>query len=98
MTEIIASTTSTSIPTVTGVNPSTGSHLGGTAISVYGSGFTGGSAAVKINNVACTSVNVNSDSEIVCITPANTAGTYDTVVSTTNGTSVTNNFDKFTTT
>jgi len=87
MTEIIAAVTSTVAPAVTQVAPGTGSHLGSTPISVYGSGFTGGSAAVKINNIACTAVNVNSDGEIVCLTGATTAGTYAVIVTTTNGSS-----------
>ncbi len=66
-------------PTVTGVNPSSGSTAGGTSITITGTGFAAG-ATVNVGGVACTNVNVVSATSITCTTPAGSAGTASVVV------------------
>lgn len=77
------------VPTLTDVSPAAGTPLGGTEITLTGTGFTANGASgttVTIDGNACTSISVNSDTEIVCDTPAGTAGsTFDVVVSNSNG-------------
>ena len=70
---------------VTSVTPSSGSSLGGTAVTIKGAGFLPG-ATVTIGNVA-SSVNVVSETEITAQTTATAAGSYEVVVTDTNGTS-----------
>ena len=70
---------------VTSVTPTSGSTLGGTAVTINGSGFLAG-ATVTIGNAA-TSVNVVSETEITASTPATAAGSYEVVVTDANGTS-----------
>lgn len=60
-------------PTVSGVSPSAGSWKGGDTVTVSGSGFVTG-ASVTINGQACTSVSVDSDTNITCDTPALASG------------------------
>lgn len=74
-----------SAPTVTGVDPSSGSTAGGTAITITGTNFTG-ATGVTIGGVAATSLSVVSSTSITCVTPAGTAGAKDIAVTTTAGT------------
>ncbi len=71
-------------PTVTSVNPSSGTTVGGTPITISGSGFTN-ATGVTIGGVAAINVNVLDDSTITAITPAGSAGTAGVVVTTLNG-------------
>jgi RHS repeat-associated protein len=69
----------TSLP-VASVSPSHGSHLGGTSITIIGTGFVSG-ATVTIGGVAATNVNVlSSGQEITAATPALSAATLQDVV------------------
>jgi len=76
-------------PTLTGVAPGAGTSLGGTALTLTGTGFTANNAGantVTVDGVACTSVNAASDTEITCTSPAGTAGaTVNVTVSNANG-------------
>lgn len=86
-------------PGIGQVTPSSGTTVGGTPISVIGVGLNNGAATVKINGNNCTSVVVVNDNKITCNTPASTGlatGTFDTVVTNTNGTSDSFAPDKFT--
>ena len=75
----------TSVPTVTGVAPPTGSTAGGTTVTVTGTGFTG-AAKVTFGAVAAASYVVVSDTQITAVSPAQAAGTRDIVVTTAGGT------------
>ena len=75
------------MPTVTGITPATGSQMGGTAVTIDGTGFQNnspGTNVVTIGGVPCTSVVVNTDIELTCVTPAG-AGVDDVVVTNNNG-------------
>src|SRR5271154_364723 len=72
-------------PTVTKVTPVEGPTGGGTAVAITGSGFLGG-AEVTIGEQA-TSVDVLSSNEITAVTTKTLPGSYEVVVSDSNGTS-----------
>jgi hypothetical protein len=76
-------------PTVTAVNPNTGSTAGGTAITITGTDLTGASA-ITVGGTACTNVIVASATSATCTTPAGTAGTASVLVTTSGGTNVGN--------
>jgi len=81
-------------PTVTGISPTSGSTVGGTTVTVTGTGFyDGGSSsavrAVNFGNTADTSINVTSDTSLTVVSPAEAAGTVDVTVTTPGGTSAT---------
>ncbi len=60
-------------PMVTGVSPALGPSVGGTTITISGSGFASG-ASVTVGGVAATSVTFQSTSSITAVTPAGTPG------------------------
>ncbi len=72
-------------PQVTSVTPTSGSTLGGTAVTIKGSGFLAGTT-VKIGNAA-TAVHVASETEITATTATTAAGSDEVVVTDANGTS-----------
>ena len=84
-----------SAPTVTGVNPNSGSSAGGLLVTVTGSGFVG-ATSVKFGTTAATSFTVNSDTQLTVLTPANVPGTVDVTVASSLGTSTTGTSDHFT--
>ena len=59
--------------TITSVTPLQGSILGGTQITINGTNL-GGTVAVEIGGVACTSLQVLSTTLVKAVTPAGTAG------------------------
>jgi hypothetical protein len=65
---------STSAPTVSAINPTSGSTAGGTTVTISGSNFVAG-ATVTIGGTAATGVTVISATTITCITSAHAAGT-----------------------
>jgi hypothetical protein len=73
------------LPMVTSVTPSSGSTVGGTPVTITGSGFVAG-ATVTIGSAA-SEVVVNSETEITATTAATAAGLFEVVVSDANGTS-----------
>lgn len=89
------------MPTVTDVAPDTGAAAGGTAVTITGTGFQsgfqqessqgpligGGATGVTFDGVAATNVQVVSDTQITCVTPAGAAGAADVVVTTDAGAS-----------
>jgi formylglycine-generating enzyme required for sulfatase activity len=82
----------TPAPTVSSVSPTSGSTLGGTAITITGANLTGASS-VTVGGVAATSVVVFSPTSITAVTPAGTAGAKTVAVTTAGGTaSLTNGF------
>ncbi len=69
------------VPVLTAPSPTSGSALGGTALTITGSGFANGNAtSVTLANVACTSFTVVDDTTITCTTPAATVGSRSLVV------------------
>jgi hypothetical protein len=66
-------------PAVTGVSPNGGWTTGGTAVQLYGSGFTTASE-VTFGGIAATGLIVNSDTLLICTAPAHAAGTVDVTV------------------
>ncbi|XP_054766411.2 fibrocystin-L-like [Lytechinus pictus] len=61
------------------VSPSEGSTQGGQLVNISGNGFVNGATEVTIDGSSCDIQSI-SLSEIHCISPANSAGTYDLVV------------------
>lgn len=85
------------VPTVTGLNPTSGVLTGGGTITVTGSGFATGATTVKFDTTDATSVNVTSNTSLTATIPAGTAGQKDlTVVTTGGGTSATSANSKYT--
>jgi len=69
-------------PTVLSVGPVAGPAIGGTSLTVTGTGFLSG-ASVSVGGVACTSVTVVLSTSITCTTGAGSAGAQDVVVTNT---------------
>ncbi len=74
-----------SAPTVTGVAPNSGSTLGGTAVTITGTFFTG-TTSVTFGGTAATGVTVVNDTTITATTPAHAAGLVNVRVTTPRGT------------
>ncbi|MBK9087653.1 MAG: IPT/TIG domain-containing protein [Holophagales bacterium] len=72
-------------PTVSDINPSSGTTAGGTTVTITGTNFTG-ATAVTFGVTAATSYTVNSATQITATTPAHAAGTVDVAVTTPAGT------------
>ncbi len=66
-------------PNVTAVSPSQGASQGGTLITLTGNDFVAG-LTVSVGANACASVNVDSSSQIRCLTQSTSAGTFDITV------------------
>ena len=66
-------------PTVTSISPNSGSTGGGTSVTITGANFQTG-ATVRIGGVLASSVNVVNSTSITAVTPANSAGAKDVVV------------------
>ncbi len=85
--------TLSTMPTVNGTSPSSGPLSGGTLVTILGSGFTGATGVdFGSNNASFTIIN---DTTITAVAPAGSAGLVNVTVTTSTGTSVTNNFDGF---
>ena len=69
-------------PTVTSISPTSGSTVGGTAVSITGTGFLAG-ATVKLGGTAATDVTVVNSTTITATTPAHAAGAVNVVVTNT---------------
>ncbi|MHC5018507.1 MAG: IPT/TIG domain-containing protein [Planctomycetota bacterium] len=70
-------------PTVTSVTPNTGSVLGGTTVTIDGSGFISTATSkpsVTFAGAAATGVTVVHAGRLVCVTPSGTAGQVNVVV------------------
>ena len=85
-----------SIPTVSGISPSSGPATGGTIVTITGSGFTG-VPEVDFGGVKATSYTVNSDTQITATAPPETGSVVTVTVFTPHwGTSATSATDMFT--
>ena len=70
-------------PTVTAISPVSGSTSGGTAITVYGTGFLSG--ATLTLGTAATNVNIINSTSLTATTAAHTAGVTNVTVTNTDG-------------
>ena len=94
-------TTTAAIPTVSGISPTSGSTLGGTVVTITGSGFSSvgvswvkfGSTQVGVMGVYNTG---GSTGSVTAISPAGSTGTVDITVITTSGTTATSAATKYT--
>jgi hypothetical protein len=83
-------------PAITAVNPTTGTHLGGTAVTITGKYFTG-TTSVKFGATSAAAFSVNSDTSITAVAPAGSTGsTVDIQVTTPGGSSPIVVVDRFT--
>src|SRR5262249_9447190 len=82
-------------PAVSGVSPSSGGTVGGTAVTITGANFTGASG-VSFGTAAAASFTVLSDTALTATSPAAAAGAVDVTVTTPSGTSATSPADRFT--
>jgi hypothetical protein len=73
-------------PTITKVSPTSGLTLGGTSMTITGTGLTG-ATQVRFGSVAAASFTVISSTSITAISPAHEAGLVDITVTTPAGTS-----------
>ncbi|MGR4042715.1 tandem-95 repeat protein [Pseudomonas sp. 910_21] len=76
--------TSSATPTLTSVNPSSGSTAGATSVTLTGTNFTG-ATAVTFGGTAASSFTVNNATTITATTPAHAAGTVNVAVTTPGG-------------
>lgn len=76
------------VPVVSSVSPTSGAAAGGDLVTVTGQFFTG-ATAVTFDGVAATDFTVVSDSKLVAVTPAGSAGAADVVVTNSAGVSTT---------
>jgi hypothetical protein len=66
-------------PTVTSLTPSSGSMVGGSPVTIAGSGFLAG-VTVTLGGAACASVSVVSSTQMTCTTGSHAAGAVNVVV------------------
>jgi hypothetical protein len=91
------------VPTVTSLTPATGTTAGGTLVIIRGDNFKDrngttvvtGAAGVKFAAANATSYSVIDRQTIAAITPANTAGSKDCIVTNTTGANVNTSADDF---
>ncbi|MDN2715587.1 IPT/TIG domain-containing protein [Janthinobacterium sp. SUN120] len=81
-------------PVVSSISPTSGPAVGGTTVTISGTGF-GSATAVTFGGTAATGFTVNSATQITATAPAGT-GTVDVRVTTIGGTSATGPADQFT--
>lgn len=93
----VSAAATTSAPTVTSVNPNNGPTAGGTTVTITGTNFKG-VQTVDFGTTAATVQSVNrTKTQIVAVSPAESAGTVDVTVTTAKGgTSATSAADQFT--
>ncbi len=82
-------------PVITSVSPSSGTHLGGTPITISGQYFTG-ATSVTVGGAQATAVAVTNDTTITAVTPPGIVGQVDVIVTTPGGTSTITSLDHFT--
>lgn len=88
--------TASGAPTVTAVQPASGTASGATSVTITGANFATG-ATVKFGTASASGVKVTSSTSISASSPAGTAGSsVDVTVTTSAATSATSSFDKFT--
>jgi hypothetical protein len=80
-------------PTVTGISPASGTAVGGTIVTITGSGFSG-NVGVQFGTASAPAMTVVSATQITATSPPGD-GTVDVTVSNTAGTSATSAADRF---
>ncbi len=80
---------------MTTISPTSGSHIGGTTVTIIGTGFTN-VQKVFFGSAAAASFTIVSPTEIMAVTPAESAATIDVKVQTAGGTSAAVTGDKYT--
>ena len=73
ITEVNGFTYTTTVPTLTNVSPNNGGAVGGTAVTLTGTLFTG-TTDVKFGGTSATSIVVVGPTSITCVTPAHAVG------------------------
>ena len=81
-------------PVVTSISPTSGPVVGGTTVTITGSGFTG--ASKVLFGTATSTFTVNSDTQITAVSPGGSGGIVHVTVTTPGGTTTTSNADQFT--
>ncbi|MBB6732830.1 IPT/TIG domain-containing protein, partial [Cohnella zeiphila] len=71
-------------PTITQLNPTSGSDAGGTSVTITGTGL-GSATSVTFDGTPAASFQVDSATQITAVAPAGTAGAVDVVVTTPGG-------------
>ena len=82
-------------PIVSGLSPSTGPRLGGTAVTIRGAGFSG-ATSVDFGSAPANSFTVNSATLITATSPPGTAGSASVTVTASGGTTPVTTADLFT--
>lgn len=67
------------MPTISAIDPKTGSTAGGTTVTIKGTGFAEG-IRVTFGGVAATTVTAAGDTSLTAVTPAHAAGVVDVAV------------------
>ncbi len=70
--------------TIGTVSPSSGPTVGGTGVTLTGTGFTG-ATSLTFGGTAATSLNVINSTTVTAVTPVHTTGTVDVVITTPSG-------------
>lgn len=83
------------MPIINSISPNMGSLMGGLAITISGSNFTG-ATSVTVGGVAATMVMVVNDTTIMAVTPMGTAGSKSVQVITPSGTNASNTLFTYT--
>ncbi len=83
------------LPTVTNLSPSSGSTIGGTVVTITGTGFSGASV-VKFGSTSAQSFVVDSATQITAVSPPGSSGIVDVTVTTSVGTSLPSSGSQFT--
>jgi len=85
------------VPTISGLNSTSGLTAGGGTITVTGTGFAPGATALKFGTTDASNINVTSNTSLTATIPAGTAGQVDvTAVTTGGGTSATSANSQYT--
>ncbi|MBI2764948.1 MAG: IPT/TIG domain-containing protein [Chloroflexi bacterium] len=82
-------------PVVTSISPTTGSQVGGTSVTINGTGLTNATSVTFGGSVATIVTNSN-DTQMTVTSPAHAVGVVDVQVTTVGGTSATSAADQFT--
>lgn len=71
-------------PTISSISPNAGRTIGSFSTTILGTGFQTG-VSVSINGSPCSPVNIVNSGEINCTVPGNVPGSYDVIVTNTDG-------------
>lgn len=82
-------------PVVSSISPAGGAAVGGTSVTITGTGFAS-TSTVTFGNVSAASVIYNSATSLTAVSPASAAGVADITVTTAGATSSTSAADQFT--